>query len=273
MTVGRGAGQEDVPPAESDVKRTAADQSQHVDGPPRDSMSSEGVDINEGTSAEGEGAPATYSATSPCAMGLAAKSEEGGRKGSHVEAPCGGEREGNEPEGVPEKEVAGIEGRGVGGVKREEEVAGQAATEEGEEGEDEAEGQGYAQVEVEDEEEDDASTTADGGEAGEEAASQGQVGDVGDDGGMSGEEGRAGMCGPAVVCITGDRAMQNVLLQMGLGLRAPSGQRVTSVRTFVLRCTACTRISHVRDCPVSWIWPLLPASSCPWPCQPASASL
>lgn len=125
----------------------------------------------------------------------------------------------------------------------EEEVEGEAASEEdaGEDEESEAEGEGYSEDELESEGEDDVITGAEGGEAGQEARKQGHA-----------EGGRSGVGGTEVVCITGDRAMQNVLLQMGLGLRAPSGQRVTSMRTFVLRCTACTRISHVRrPCPLA----------------------
>ena len=42
-----------------------------------------------------------------------------------------------------------------------------------------------------------------------------------------------------VVTITGDYAMQNVLLQMGLRLAAPDGRRISQLKRFVLRCHAC----------------------------------
>ena len=42
-----------------------------------------------------------------------------------------------------------------------------------------------------------------------------------------------------VVSATGDYAMQNVLLQMGLRLTTPDGVRVSELRRWVLRCHAC----------------------------------
>lgn len=51
-------------------------------------------------------------------------------------------------------------------------------------------------------------------------------------------------CGESVVCcITGDFAMQNVLLQMGLKLSAPDGRVISSVSRWVLRCTACLQVT------------------------------
>lgn len=40
-------------------------------------------------------------------------------------------------------------------------------------------------------------------------------------------------------CLTGDYAMQNVLMQMGLTALGPDGLQVKQVRTWVLRCHAC----------------------------------
>lgn len=45
----------------------------------------------------------------------------------------------------------------------------------------------------------------------------------------------------AVAVMTGDFAMQNVLLQVGAFLLAHDGRRITQVRQHVLRCHACTR--------------------------------
>lgn len=45
-----------------------------------------------------------------------------------------------------------------------------------------------------------------------------------------------------VATITGDYAMQNVLLQMNLNLLSPTLGRIRNIRTFVLRCHACFNI-------------------------------
>ena len=42
-----------------------------------------------------------------------------------------------------------------------------------------------------------------------------------------------------VGCMTADFAMQNVLLQMGLGLVSVEGKRIERVKSWVLRCHAC----------------------------------
>jgi RNA-binding protein NOB1 len=51
----------------------------------------------------------------------------------------------------------------------------------------------------------------------------------------------------AVVCVTSDFAMQNVLLQMGLLLASPQGKLVREVKTWVLKCDACFTITHKMD--------------------------
>lgn len=43
----------------------------------------------------------------------------------------------------------------------------------------------------------------------------------------------------AAACMTGDFAVQNVLLGMGLGLVGEGGKRISKVTSFVLRCHAC----------------------------------
>jgi len=43
----------------------------------------------------------------------------------------------------------------------------------------------------------------------------------------------------AAACMTGDFAVQNVLLGMGLGLVGEGGRRISKVRSWVLRCHAC----------------------------------
>ena len=47
----------------------------------------------------------------------------------------------------------------------------------------------------------------------------------------------------AIISMTADFAMQNVLLQMGLALAAPDGKQISSVSRFVLRCTACQQVT------------------------------
>jgi RNA-binding protein NOB1 len=43
----------------------------------------------------------------------------------------------------------------------------------------------------------------------------------------------------AAACMTGDYAVQNVLLSMGLGLIGEQGKRINKVKSWVLRCHAC----------------------------------
>ena len=50
----------------------------------------------------------------------------------------------------------------------------------------------------------------------------------------------------SVACVTGDFAMQNVLLQMGLRLVAPNGSRIRELRRWALRCSACSRVTKVQ---------------------------
>lgn len=47
----------------------------------------------------------------------------------------------------------------------------------------------------------------------------------------------------AVACITGDYAMQNVILQMGLRLLAPGGMQIRQLHRWILKCHACYTIT------------------------------
>jgi len=47
-----------------------------------------------------------------------------------------------------------------------------------------------------------------------------------------------------IVCVTGDCAMQNVALQLGLRLVSPDGRGVTAARRWALRCSACGATSR-----------------------------
>lgn len=51
----------------------------------------------------------------------------------------------------------------------------------------------------------------------------------------------------SVACMTGDYAVQNVLLQMGLSLVGIEGQQIKQVRSWVLRCHACFKICKDSD--------------------------
>ena len=62
--------------------------------------------------------------------------------------------------------------------------------------------------------------------------------DAGED--AAGEEAESRVC-----LVTGDYAMQNVALQMGLRLVAPDGKRIWQTRRWALRCSACFQICKV----------------------------
>ena len=71
--------------------------------------------------------------------------------------------------------------------------------------------------------------------------------------------------------VTGDYAMQNVVLQMGLRLVAPDGKRIWQTRRWALRCTACFQICKVHICVIaSGMRRTVLSSSThdPWQCTP-----
>ncbi|KAH9619927.1 hypothetical protein KSS87_006697 [Heliosperma pusillum] len=47
----------------------------------------------------------------------------------------------------------------------------------------------------------------------------------------------------SVACVTGDFAMQNVILQMGLRLLAPGGMQIRELHRWVLKCHACHHVT------------------------------
>ncbi|MCO5554303.1 hypothetical protein L7F22_007832 [Adiantum nelumboides] len=66
------------------------------------------------------------------------------------------------------------------------------------------------------------------------------------------KKGKKGSGRLTVACMTGDYAVQNVLLQMGLSLVGIEGQRIKQVKSWVLRCHACAKIckdSERKFCP------------------------
>ncbi|XP_076924822.1 RNA-binding NOB1-like protein [Bidens hawaiensis] len=46
----------------------------------------------------------------------------------------------------------------------------------------------------------------------------------------------------SVACVTGDFAMQNVILQMGLRLLAPGGMQIRELHRWILKCHACFKV-------------------------------
>ena len=82
----------------------------------------------------------------------------------------------------------------------------------------------------------------------QEDSSQGETGSSSDEAGAGGSvDGGASVQGESsVACVTGDFAMQNVLLQMGLRLVAPNGSRIRELRRWALRCSACSRVTKVQ---------------------------
>lgn len=61
---------------------------------------------------------------------------------------------------------------------------------------------------------------------------------------MPGAEGPSAQTS-SVCILTGDFAMQNVIVQMGLRLVTKDNQRITRLSQWVLRCTACYAVSKV----------------------------
>ena len=73
--------------------------------------------------------------------------------------------------------------------------------------------------------------------SGEDEPDQEEAGD-----GAAEEEAESRVC-----IVTGDYAMQNVALQMGLRLVAPDGKRIWQTRRWALRCSACFQICKVHS--------------------------
>lgn len=49
----------------------------------------------------------------------------------------------------------------------------------------------------------------------------------------------------AICIVTADFAMQNVILQMGLKLVSPDGRQIKRISKWVLRCSACFKVTKV----------------------------
>ena len=80
----------------------------------------------------------------------------------------------------------------------------------------------------------------------------------GEEGSGPGEE--AADDSPTLVSIvTADFAMQNLILQMGLQLVSPDGRQIRRISRWVLRCSACFKVTKVgafSHMPAIWPWAL-----------------
>uniref|UniRef100_M4EI75 RNA-binding protein NOB1 n=1 Tax=Brassica campestris TaxID=3711 RepID=M4EI75_BRACM len=64
-----------------------------------------------------------------------------------------------------------------------------------------------------------------------------------DDGGSEQSWSLRALSESSVACITGDYAMQNVIIQMGLRLLAPGGMQIRQLNRWVLKCHACYTVT------------------------------
>ncbi|CAA0406719.1 unnamed protein product [Arabidopsis thaliana] len=66
---------------------------------------------------------------------------------------------------------------------------------------------------------------------------------IGDDGSSEQSWSLRALSESSVACITGDYAMQNVILQMGLRLLAPGGMQIRQLHRWILKCHACYTVT------------------------------
>ncbi|CAH8381864.1 unnamed protein product [Eruca vesicaria subsp. sativa] len=85
--------------------------------------------------------------------------------------------------------------------------------------------------------EDDAEVVAEGTDVASEASS------MADDGSSEQSWSLRALSESSVACITGDYAMQNVIIQMGLRLLAPGGMQIRQLNRWVLKCHACYTVT------------------------------
>lgn len=106
-----------------------------------------------------------------------------------------------------------------------------------------ASGASAAASQTEDEESEDDESSSSGSDTSDDAGS-GSEQDY-SDGELHSEAEDAGGAQSSVASVTADFAMQNVILQMGLRLVAPNGMRIKQLSRWVLRCSACFKITKV----------------------------
>lgn len=96
-----------------------------------------------------------------------------------------------------------------------------------------------------------ASESASGESGEEEDQFSSQASSAEDESGSDNEElqeEEASQSRSSVASVTADFAMQNVILQMGLRLVTPNGMRIKRITKWVLRCSACFKITKVCHC-------------------------
>ncbi len=106
-----------------------------------------------------------------------------------------------------------------------------------------ASGTSAASSQLEDEESEDDESASSGSDVSDDADS-GSEQDYSDDE-LPSEAEDASAAQSSVASVTADFAMQNVILQMGLRLVAPNGMRIKQLSRWVLRCSACFKITKV----------------------------
>ncbi|XP_018446233.2 RNA-binding NOB1-like protein [Raphanus sativus] len=76
-----------------------------------------------------------------------------------------------------------------------------------------------------------------------EAGDTFEASSMGDDGSSEQSWSLRALSESSVACITGDYAMQNVIIQMGLRLLAPGGMQIRQLNRWVLKCHACYTVT------------------------------
>ncbi|VVB09481.1 unnamed protein product [Arabis nemorensis] len=76
-----------------------------------------------------------------------------------------------------------------------------------------------------------------------EAGDTVEVSSIADDGSSEQSWSLRALSESSVACITGDYAMQNVILQMGLRLLAPGGMQIRQLSRWILKCHACYTVT------------------------------
>ncbi|CAF2167459.1 hypothetical protein HID58_026314 [Brassica napus] len=91
--------------------------------------------------------------------------------------------------------------------------------------------------------EDDDEVEAEGIDAVSEAGDTFEASSMADDGSSEQSWSLRALSESSVACITGDYAMQNVIIQMGLRLLAPGGMQIRQLNRWVLKCHACYTVT------------------------------
>ncbi|KAJ0255170.1 RNA-binding NOB1-like protein [Hirschfeldia incana] len=91
--------------------------------------------------------------------------------------------------------------------------------------------------------EDDVEVEAEGIDVASEAGDTIEASSMADDGSSEQSWSLRALSESSVACITGDYAMQNVIIQMGLRLLAPGGMQIRQLNRWVLKCHACYTVT------------------------------